>query len=160
MTRVWGVMALRLANADIVPLDYRATARAIRGFVTETVDAAADRDRASLAPLGEALARFDAAAAAAGTRIDTLLAHDAPNRAATTAIDRMLIRTERAFLDPDGIPNRPWYRHLVYAPKATYAPEVLPGITEAMESGDRARVEREVAKFAAALTRASAALPR
>ena len=160
MTRVWGVMALRLANADIVPLDYRATARAIRGFVTETVDAAPERDRPWLAPLGEALARFDAAAAAAGTRIDTLLAHDAPSRAATTAIDRMLIHTERAFLDPDGIPNRPWYRHLVYAPKATYAPEVLPGITEALEFGDRARVEREVAKLAAALTRASASLSR
>ena len=128
--------------------------------MTETVDAAPDRDRAWLAPLGEALARFDAAAAVAGTRIDTLLERDPPSRAATTAIDRMLIHTERAFLDPDGIPNRPWYRHLIYAPKATYAPEVLPGITEALESGDRARVEREVAKLAAALTRASAALSR
>jgi N-acetylated-alpha-linked acidic dipeptidase len=160
MTRVWGVTALRLANADIVPLDYRATARAVRGFVSETIDAAPERARAWLAGLGDAVARFDAAAAAAGSRIDTLLAHDVPSPAATTAIDRMLIHTERAFLDPDGIPSRPWYRHLIYAPKATYAPEVLPGVTEALESGDRAGVEREAAKLAAALSRASAALSR
>ena len=40
MTRVWGVTALRLANADVLPLDYRATADRVREFVTETVDAA------------------------------------------------------------------------------------------------------------------------
>ena len=36
MTRVWGVMALRLANADVLPLDYRATADRVREFVKET----------------------------------------------------------------------------------------------------------------------------
>ena len=54
----------------------------------------------------------------------------------------MLIRAERAFLDPAGIPNRPWYRHLLYAPKPTYAAEVLPGVTEAIEAGDRPLDER------------------
>ena len=37
-----------------------------------------------------------------------------------------------------GIPGRPWYRHLVYAPKFTYAPELLPGVTEALAGGRRA----------------------
>ena len=40
MTRVWGVMALRLANADIVPLDYRATATRLREFVNEATESA------------------------------------------------------------------------------------------------------------------------
>src|SRR5262249_40266347 len=146
MTRVWGVMALRLANADIVPLDYRATAKAIHTFAAEMIDAAPDRDRAALAPIARAAAALEAAAAAAGSRIASVVAHDAPNRATTAAIDRMLMRAERAFLDPEGIPERPWYRHLMYAPKATYAPEVLPGVAEAIEAGDRARVDREVAK--------------
>ena len=160
MTRVWGVMALRLANADILPLDYRATSSRIREFVTETTEAAREDDRAALRPLAAAAAKLEIAAAACGSRIDALLAHDAPDGAATAALDRALIRTERAFLDPAGIPNRPWYRHLIYAPKATYAPEVLPGVTEALEAADRnrTRLDAEVARLAAAINRAAAIL--
>ena len=62
MTRLWGVMALRLANADIVPLDYRATADRIREFVKEKVEAARPGDRAALRPLDAAADRFAAAA--------------------------------------------------------------------------------------------------
>jgi N-acetylated-alpha-linked acidic dipeptidase len=160
MARVWGVMALRLANADIVPLDYRATAMRIREFVTETTDAAREGDRAALRPLAAAAERFESAATAAGSLIDTLLTRDTPNRATTAALDRALIRTERAFLDPAGIPNRPWYRHLLYAPRATYAPEVLPGVTEALEAADRdrTRLDTAVARLVAALSRAAATL--
>ena len=50
---------------------------------------------------------------------------------------------ERALLDPGGIPGRPWYRHQVYAPKFTYAPEVLPGPAEAIADGDDARLSRD-----------------
>ena len=74
MTRVWGVMALRLANADVVPLDYRATADRVREFVKETVDAAGASQKDALRPLTGAADRFAAAAAAAGSRIDALLA--------------------------------------------------------------------------------------
>jgi N-acetylated-alpha-linked acidic dipeptidase len=74
------------------------------------------------------------------------------------ALSRMLMSTERAFLDAEGIPGRPWYRHLIYAPKATYAPEVLPGVAEALEAGDRAQLGVQVAHLAAALDRASAVL--
>jgi N-acetylated-alpha-linked acidic dipeptidase len=161
MTRVWGVMALRLANADVLPLDYRATASRIREFVDETTAAAKPSDRPALAPLAVAVDRFARASDRAGRLADTLVKNDAaPNRDAAAALDLALMRTERAFLDPEGIPNRPWYRHLIYAPKATYAPEVLPGVAEALESGDRALLEREVERLAAALTRASAALSR
>ena len=88
-----------------------------------------------------------------------LVKNDAtPDHAAAAALDLALIRAERAFLDPAGIPDRPWYRHLLYAPKATYAPEVLPGVAEALEAGNRARLESEVARLAAALTRAASVL--
>jgi N-acetylated-alpha-linked acidic dipeptidase len=158
MTRVWGVIALRLANADIVPLDYRATAARVREFVNEIAGSAGAADRAALAPLTAAVSQLEAASAGAGSRVDALLARDPPDRSTAAAIDRMLMGAERAFLDSEGIPGRPWYRHLLYAPKATYAPEVLPGVAEAIESGNRPRLDREVAKLAAALGRAAAIL--
>ena len=159
MSRVWGVMALRLANADVLPLDYRATASRIREFVAETTNAAQASDRPALAPLASAVDRFARAADRAGQLAERLVQNDAtPNRDAAAALDLALMRTERAFLDPAGIPDRPWYRHLLYAPKATYAPEVLPGVVEALEAGNRARLDSEVAKLAAALTRAASVL--
>jgi len=158
MTRVWGVMALRLANADVVPLDYRSTAARIREFVKETTESARAADRPALRAVADAAEKFAAAADQSGRRIDALLAGGPPNAAAAAALDTMLIRAERAFLDPAGLPGRPWYRHLIYAPKPTYAAEVLPGVAEALESGDRKRLDDQVARLADALTRAAAIL--
>jgi len=158
MTRVWGVMALRLANADVVPLDYRSTAARIREFVKETTESARPADRPALGAAAAAAETFAAAAEEAGRRIDALLAAGPPTAAAAAAMDALLIRAERAFLDPAGIPGRPWYRHLIYAPKPTYAAEVLPGVAEALEAGDRRRLDEQVARLADALTRAAAAL--
>ena len=158
MARLWGVLALRLANADVVPLDYRATADRVHDFVAEQIDAARVADRLALAPLARAADRFAAAAAAAGQRIDALLSATSADENAMAAMSRTLIAVERAFLHPDGIPNRPWYRHLIYAPKPTYAPEVLPGVAEAIAAGDRRRLEAQVANLVAALDRAAAVL--
>jgi N-acetylated-alpha-linked acidic dipeptidase len=158
MTRLWGVMALRLANADIVPLDYRASADRIREFVREKVESARPGDRAALRPLNAAAVRFAAAAEAAGLRMETLLAAGVADNTAMAALSRTLMHTERAFLHRDGLPGRPWYRHLIYAPKATYAPEVLPGVAEALDAGDRKEIAVQVAQLAAALDRAAALL--
>ena len=74
------------------------------------------------------------------------------------ALSQTLMKTERAFLDAAGIPGRPWYRHLIYAPKPTYAPEVLPGVSEALDAGDRKQVAVQVAQLVSALDRAAAVL--
>ena len=68
------------------------------------------------------------------------------------------MRVERALIDPAGIPGRPWYRHLIYAPKYTYAPEVLPGVAEAVDAGKEARAAAEAARVSAAFRRAAALL--
>jgi len=158
MARVWGVMALRLANADVVPLDYRSTAARIREFVKETTESARAADRPALRAAADAAEAFAAAADQAGRRVDALLAAGPPAAAAAAVMDALLVRAERAFLDPAGIPGRPWYRHLIYAPKPTYAAEVLPGVAEALEAGDRKRLDDQVSRLAAALTRAAAIL--
>src|SRR5207244_10101958 len=38
MARIWGVMTLRLANADVIPLDYRPYTFRLREFIKETVE--------------------------------------------------------------------------------------------------------------------------
>ena len=77
---------------------------------------------------------------------------------ALAAINRRLMRAERGFLDPAGIPGRPWYRHQIYAPKFTYAPELLPALAEAVEANDEVRLAAAVAQISAAIDRATTAL--
>ena len=71
-----------------------------------------------------------------------------------------LIRWELTGEFGDGLPGRPWYRHLIYAPRFTYAPEVLPGVSEAIEAGDRGRARAQARRLADALRSAAAALDR
>jgi N-acetylated-alpha-linked acidic dipeptidase len=75
------------------------------------------------------------------------------------AADRMNVKlreTERALLIPEGLPNRPWFRHAIYAPGqyTGYAAVVIPGVNEAIDRGDLHRTERQIAALAAALNRA------
>lgn len=157
MTAVWGFAALRLANADVVPLEFTSYAARLREFGRELVAKTAPDDRRAFEPLDRAIERFGLAASDFGAAVDAQLATDAPASRAD-ALNRAAIALERAFLDPEGLPHRPWYRHLVYAPRPTYAPEILPGIEEALEAGDRPRLVREIERLATAVDRAAAAL--
>jgi N-acetylated-alpha-linked acidic dipeptidase len=105
--------------------------------------------RAAATELGQAARAFnrERATALAGTDEDAM-----------KRLNARLLLVERALLDPDGIPGRPWYRHQIYAPKFTYAPELLPGVAEALDAGDADRAIRQSARLTAALKRAAAAL--
>jgi N-acetylated-alpha-linked acidic dipeptidase len=149
MVRVWGLLALRLANADVLPLDYAAYAGRIQEFI-KGIDR---RYATELAPAQAAADRLVTAAAGAARDMEAALADGTSG-----AVNRRLIAAERAFLDPEGIPGRPWYRHQIYAPKFTYAPELLPAVAEAVRNGNAADVARQAKRLAAALDRAAATL--
>ena len=159
MTRLWGVMALRLANADALPLDYRPYAARIGEFAQEVEQ----RWQARAEKTGDAapaFARLRAAidglrAAADKVYADQSRALASGDRAVLAAVNARLMQGERALLDPAGIPGRPWYRHQIYAPKFTYAPEVLPGVAEAVATGDAVTVGQQVDRLVAALGRAA-----
>lgn len=152
MVRIWGLLALRLANADVLPLDYAAYARRIQEFI-KTADG---RYAADLEPAHAAADRLAAVAAAVTKEFEAAVGSG--SSASRAALNRRLMATERAFLDPSGIPGRPWYRHQIYAPKFTYAPELLPAVAEAAAREDAAEVRRQALRLAAALDRAAAAL--
>jgi N-acetylated-alpha-linked acidic dipeptidase len=62
---------------------------------------------------------------------------------------------ERDLLAAEGIPDRPWFRHLVYAPLPSYAAETLPGVREAVAAGDAPLATRQAAVLADAIRRAA-----
>jgi N-acetylated-alpha-linked acidic dipeptidase len=154
MVQIWGLLALRLANADIVPLDYVAYAQRIQRFIKD-VDG---RYAKELAGALAAANRLESSASAIAKVIDASLRSG--SNAEWASLNRRLMTAERALLDPDGIPGRPWYRHQIYAPKFTYAPELLPGVAEAATRGEVAEVAAQAARLAAALNRAAESLER
>jgi N-acetylated-alpha-linked acidic dipeptidase len=58
------------------------------------------------------------------------------------------------------LPHRDWFKHLLYAPGfyTGYGVKTVPGVREAIEQGQYADVDREVARAAAAITRLVALL--
>ncbi len=162
MTKLWGVMALRLANADAVPLDYRPYATRIGEFAREVEKKWAELGEKT-GDAGLAFATLTTAVAGLAAAADTAFAEQSRalasgDRAALASINTRLQQTERALLDPAGIPGRPWYRHQIYAPKFTYAPELLPGVAEAVTTGDAAKVTEQVDRLIAAIGRAAGRL--
>jgi N-acetylated-alpha-linked acidic dipeptidase len=156
LVQIWGLMALRLASADVIPLDYAPYAGTIAGFIRE-VEARTPQSGA-FADLHQAAREFQQAAE--GFNDERARALSSGDAGAAADLNARLLRVERALLDPAGIPGRPWYRHLVYAPKFTYAPEILPGVAEAVEARDERRAVAESGRLAAALRRAAEALKR
>ena len=152
LTRIWAVLALRLANADLLPLDAVRYASRIRHFLDEVTATG----RVRLDRVSAALQRFDAAAAAQAAASDEALERD--DEDALDAANRALMNVEPALVDRAGLRDRPWYRHLIYAPAFTYRPRVLPGISEAVEAKAPERLAEEEHRLAAALDRAADAL--
>jgi N-acetylated-alpha-linked acidic dipeptidase len=68
------------------------------------------------------------------------------------------MQIERDFGFSGGIPKRPWFKHLIYACKFTYAPEVLPGVTEAVEEKDWALAKEQISLLDKAISRADRTL--
>jgi N-acetylated-alpha-linked acidic dipeptidase len=83
----------------------------------------------------------------------------APATASLAAVNMQLIMAERAMTSSDGLPRRPWFAHLLYAPGyyTGYGVKTMPGAREAIEQGEWADVDAQIARIAKAL-QAEAAL--
>jgi len=156
MSIIWGIAALRLANADILPFDYAPYAEEISRYIKEIKKKA----RKSLVPeiisLLDKIDSFRRNSQQLNSKIEALLNTAGPiHPQSIDLINTSLMRLERCFANPEGLPKRPWFKHLIYAPKLTYAPEVLPGITEALEDKDWARAKEQIHLLGNAIDKAS-----
>ncbi|HEX6202118.1 MAG TPA: transferrin receptor-like dimerization domain-containing protein, partial [Thermoanaerobaculia bacterium] len=161
-------VAARLAEADLVPLAPAAygeeAARRLGALAErwETRAAAVPEAGAAgttLHSLAARAAEVAALAARARRRAEAAVAAGSLPPAALAEAHRALIAADRAWVDPAGLPGRPWYRNLFAAPDATsgYAAWVLPELVEAAEAGDAAALATAVARTRAALDRLAAA---
>jgi N-acetylated-alpha-linked acidic dipeptidase len=158
LVQLWGLTALRLANAGVLPLDPEPYAARILEFADDLGQRVPSVPAKSLDDIREAARELGRAAAALNRRRGEALSGG--DEGALRSLNASLLEFERQLIDPAGIPGRPWYRHLIYAPKFTYAPELLPGVAEAADAGNADLMAAEATRISMALRRAASRLLR
>jgi N-acetylated-alpha-linked acidic dipeptidase len=155
MARVLGLEAVRMSDTDVLPYDYEEYAREVKAYIESAKRKAADAGLSSLdfAPALAAVAKF-ASAAEHAHELQTNTPAD------IAQFNTSLRSAESALLSPSGLPNRPWYKHTVYAPGeyTGYAAVVIPGVNEAIEAKDAARASAQLQVLAQALDKAAQTL--
>ncbi|PYQ45331.1 MAG: folate hydrolase, partial [Acidobacteria bacterium] len=69
------------------------------------------------------------------------------------ALNTKLIESERTLTNDAGLPRRPWYKHLLYAPGvySGYGVKTVPGVREGIEQKKYAEAEQEIVRVGKAL---------
>jgi N-acetylated-alpha-linked acidic dipeptidase len=179
-----GTMMMRMADADVIPFQFVDQADTIHKYVTEVkklaenmrteiknrnddlsdgvYKAAADPKKTSVPPPVDAVPPYfnfapldqasDDLTAAAADYEKAFSAHGASGNG---AVNDVLLQTERTLTDPVGLPNRPWFEHMVYAPGlyTGYAVKTLPAVREAIEQKQWSGVDAQIVRTAAAIER-------
>lgn len=158
MARVFGLEVLRMDGAEVLPYDDAAYA--------DEIVRALQSARSRAAEVGLNGIDFDEAQSAsqhflaAARQLAPLALHPPASPAAQHRLNMALRQAESDLLDPAGLPDRSWYRHLIFAPGETtgYAAVILPGVNEAIDARDRARTASQLTALAQALERAAQSL--
>ena len=186
MAKTGGRMILRTANADVLPYRFTPFATAVQGYAKNLDEEIAtlrkqNQTRAALArlnaysiasdplapegngrfgdevptfdvsELSDAVARLQVSARACDARLANA------TEAQASRIDALLRSSERALLDPAGLPRRPWMRHQIMAPGryTGYTSKTFPYAREAIEAGKWEEARTGITTIAAALNRYS-----
>ena len=135
MSQLWGVLGLRLANADLLPFDFDSYAVNLRQFVND-LSKGKDMSQLDLKPVLDGITDFEEAGKKLNMSVEDALASGKLDRKQSDEVNHGMMQVERNWLNPEGIPGRPWFKHMLYGARFTYAHLELPGLTEAVEKGD------------------------
>jgi N-acetylated-alpha-linked acidic dipeptidase len=182
-----GLVVLRMADANIMPFEFKGLSRTVAQYIEEVkallesrrkeaqdikqnlqdgVYAATNDPRnpiiapplreippyLNFAPLDNAASALDQAAAHyaktfAGAQNKSL----PPDR--LLAINQQLALAESKLTNEQGLPRRPWMKHLLYAPGwyTGYSAKTMPGVREAIEEGRYGEAETQIGLVARAV---------
>jgi N-acetylated-alpha-linked acidic dipeptidase len=138
--KIWGLLALRLADHSIVPLDPIAQGAALLKYTKALEEQKLELDFSSM---DKAVKHFQQTAAQL-----ELLCQEGGNNG-EDHIEHCNERfglVERQFLIPEGLPKRRWFRHSLQAPGMNlgYAAEAFPGIQQAIDDGDLTTAQEQI----------------
>jgi N-acetylated-alpha-linked acidic dipeptidase len=158
MARVLGIEALHMASADVLPYDYELYGKEISAYIDRARDKATQTlgsNAPDFSKASEAAKRFTSV----GAKI-LAVEKNPPQDNGAARLNQTLIAAERALLLEKGLPNRPWFRHAIYAPGqyTGYAAVVIPGVNEAIDAKNAQLTTEQLQVLTDALNRAASTL--
>ncbi|XP_014405787.1 PREDICTED: putative N-acetylated-alpha-linked acidic dipeptidase isoform X3 [Myotis brandtii] len=137
VAQVRGGMVFELSNSIVLPFDCRDYAIVLRKYADKIYNISMKHPQemktysVSFDPLFSAVKNFTEIASKFSERLQDL---DKNNLMLLRIMNDQLMFLERAFIDPLGLPDRPFYRHVIFAPSShnKYAGESFPGIYDAL----------------------------
>ena len=166
--QLWGTMAMRLADSDGLPFDYRDYADAIREYFSDSMklakrrklDAAIDEKA-----MNDAIKNFADEANRLERERQQLVAHSDGSTSSAIKLLRVneaLIFAERAFIDNRGLNGRAWYKHEIYAPGifTGYASQPLTDFRQALDDRNTTALKEGLDRIIAAINRATEVLKK
>ncbi|XP_066296128.1 N-acetylated-alpha-linked acidic dipeptidase 2-like [Branchiostoma lanceolatum] len=136
--QVLGETALRLADSFVLPMNCSLYADALSTYVSDLETHYGKRnlhDNLFLGYLKHAVSQFSQASE---TMQEVIATADRTNPLVVRSHNDKLMQMERHMLNPSGLPGRPQYRHLLFAPSKhdSYSGATFPGLVDAIEDGD------------------------
>ncbi len=168
--RLYTRIAMRAAGSEVVLFTFTPYAEELRNQLDDLRRRVVRKQRedhdaieiAGLPALIAAIRGFESRAHAvdAGLRAIAPLEAIAPDLAAR--LNDSLTEVERSWLNLAGLPGRPWFRHVLYAPGLTtgYAAWPLPGLRQAIEDNNAALMNEQSKILVERINAATAALER
>ncbi|XP_008590502.1 PREDICTED: putative N-acetylated-alpha-linked acidic dipeptidase [Galeopterus variegatus] len=137
VAQVRGGMVFELANSVVLPFDCRDYAVVLRKYADKIYNISMKHPQemktygVSFDSLFSAVKNFTEIASQFSERLQDF---EKTNPILLRIMNDQLMFLERAFIDPLGLPGRPFYRHIIYAPSShnKYAGESFPGIYDAL----------------------------
>jgi N-acetylated-alpha-linked acidic dipeptidase len=171
--RLYTLIAMRAAAADVVPMRFAPYGLALRQHVDELrlIRARNKRQQAGqqaqpgaefegASDLIRAVQEFQAQAEALDRATEAMAARNGVDHSRLTGLNDAISAVERSFLLGDGLPGRPWFKHAIYAPGLTtgYASWPLPAIRQALEEDKPELLAPAIAKTSERIRQAAVAL--
>ena len=156
MARLNGLQVMRMADADVLPLDYEEYGSEIQAYAEYVKQRAAEAFPQGAPKLDEVSKAGKRLQSAGRTLLGAVKSGKSPS---PERLNQALLEAEHALIT-SGLPGRPWFRHVVYAPGETtgYEAVVLPGISTAIERHDQAMFIEQRQTAADAINRAAETL--
>ncbi|XP_033739730.1 putative N-acetylated-alpha-linked acidic dipeptidase isoform X2 [Pecten maximus] len=134
MAQMWSIMAWDLSNVELLPFDPTRYATAIQEFVSSLKKDFSEvwsQQNVNIQALDSAVTNLTASTKAFKEKIQSL--NDTSPLSIRMLNDKM-IQFERAFIDPEGLPERRIYKHVMFAPSLydSYSDNSFPGVVDTM----------------------------
>ena len=155
LTALHTTALMRFADSPLLPFEFERFVSTISRYTEEIDNLPSQSSKPDLAALRSEILRLQKTAADFNTAYNrALLNLGSAQPSKLAALNGILFHTERALTADPGLPGRPWYRHLIYAPGVYtgYAAKTLPGIREAVEAGKSDEAREQAARVVEALS--------